>query len=86
MVWEINKFFKTVSSIQCLLFLTTIIYKLVYFIFPGGAVVKNPPASAGDERDVEWIPGQRRSPGAETVTGSSILARKIPWTEEPGML
>ena len=49
-------------------------------------MVKNPPASAGDERDVEWIPGQRRSPGAETVTGSSILARKIPWTEEPGML
>ena len=71
---------------KCLLFLTTVIYKLVYFSFPGGAVVKNPPASAGDERDVDWIPGRRRSPGAEMVTASSILARKIPWTEEPGML
>ena len=55
-------------SIQYLLFLTTVIYKLVYFSFPGGTVVKNPLASAGDERDVDWIPGWRRSPGAEMVT------------------
>ena len=26
-------------------------------------VVKNPPASAGDARDVGWIPGSGRSPG-----------------------
>ena len=26
-------------------------------------VVKNPPASAGDERDVGWITGLGRSPG-----------------------
>ena len=26
-------------------------------------VVKNPPANAGDGRDVGWIPGWRRSPG-----------------------
>ena len=31
--------------------------------FPGGAVVKNPPASAGDARDVGSIPGSGRSPG-----------------------
>ena len=31
--------------------------------FPGGAVVKNPPASAGDTRDVGSIPGSGRSPG-----------------------
>ena len=31
--------------------------------FPGGAVVKNPPASAGDTRDVGCIPGSGRSPG-----------------------
>ena len=31
--------------------------------FPGGAVVKNPPANAGDARDVGLIPGSRRSLG-----------------------
>ena len=30
---------------------------------PGGAVVKNPPASAGDARDMNSIPGSGRSPG-----------------------
>ena len=31
--------------------------------FPGGIVAKNPPANAGDERDVGSIPGLERSPG-----------------------
>ena len=31
--------------------------------FPGGAVVKYPPASAGDARDASLIPGSGRSPG-----------------------
>ena len=31
--------------------------------FPGGSVVKNPPANAGDVRDVGLIPGSERSPG-----------------------
>ena len=31
--------------------------------FPGGAVVKNPPAKTGDARDVGSIPGSGRSPG-----------------------
>ena len=31
--------------------------------FPGGLVVKNPPASAGDARDTGLIPGWGRSPG-----------------------
>ena len=31
--------------------------------FPGGSVVKNPPANAGDIRDVGSIPGSRRFPG-----------------------
>ena len=33
--------------------------------FPGGSVVKNPPADAGDARDVGSIPGSGRSPGGE---------------------
>jgi len=31
--------------------------------FPGGTVVKNPPANAGDARDVDSIHGLGRSPG-----------------------
>ena len=31
--------------------------------FPGGSVVKKPPANAGDIRDVGSIPGLGRSPG-----------------------
>ena len=33
--------------------------------FPGGSVVKNLPANAGDTRDMDLIPGLRRSPGGE---------------------
>ena len=49
-------------------------------------VVKTPPANAGEERDVGSIPGSGRSPGGGHVTHSSILAWKVPWTEEPGGL
>ena len=31
--------------------------------FPGGSVVKNPPANAGDAENIGSIPGSRRSPG-----------------------
>ena len=31
--------------------------------FPGGSVVKNPPANAGDARDTSLIPGSERSSG-----------------------
>ena len=31
--------------------------------FPGGSVVKNPPANAGDIRDAGWIPVLGRSLG-----------------------
>ena len=35
----------------------------IYLGFPGGAVVKNPPANAGDVRVEGSIPGLGRSPG-----------------------
>ena len=50
---------------------------------PGGSVVKNPPANAGD---VSLIPGSGRSPGKEMATHSIILAWEIPQTEDPGVL
>ena len=31
--------------------------------FPGGLMVKNPPANEGDDEDVGLIPGSGRSPG-----------------------
>ena len=53
------------------------------FDFPGDSVVKNLPADAGD---VGSIPGSERSPREEMATHSSILAKEIPWTVEPGGL
>ena len=49
-------------------------------------LVKNPPASAGNSRDLSWIPGSRRSSGKGNATHSSILAWKVLWTEEHGKL
>ena len=49
-------------------------------------LVKNPPANARDVRDVGSIPGSGRSPGGRRGTHSSILAWRIPQTEESGGL
>ena len=51
--------------------------------FPGGSVVKNPPA-----KQETWVQSQRWEDPLEKemVTHSSILAWEIPWTEEPGGL
>ena len=45
-----------------------------------GLGVKNPPATAGDVRDMGLILEEGMA------THSSILAWRIPWTEEPGRL
>ena len=49
-------------------------------------VVKDLPANAGDARDTGSISGLGRSPREGMATHSSILAWKIPWTEESGGL
>ena len=55
--------------------------------FPGGLVVKNPTANAGDGGDVGLIPGLGRSPGRGNGNPHSIfLAPEIPWSEKPGGL
>ena len=51
--------------------------------FPGGSVVKNPPAM--QETQV-WTLGQEDLLKKELATHSSILAWEIPWTEEYGGL
>ena len=57
--------------------------------FPGGTSGKEPTcqstrASARDARDLGLIPGLGISLEKEMATHSSILAWRIPWTEEPG--
>ena len=49
----------------------------------GSSVVKNPPANAGDAGSILEL---RRSPGVGNGNHSSILAWKIPGTEEAGGL
>ena len=55
-------------------------------LFPGGTVVKNLPASPRDARDMGSIPELERPPGVGNSDPPSLLAWKIPWTEEPGGL
>ena len=63
-------------------------YKVLieYMGFPSGSVVNSTPAMQGRQvmrvRSLGW-----KDPLEEGMeTNSSILARKIPWTEEPGGL
>ena len=44
----------------CIYIYTHIIYTCS---FPGGTIVKNPPANAGDTKDTSLIPGSGRFPG-----------------------
>ena len=63
----------------------------IYIYYPGGRVIKNLPANAGDARDVGLIPRLGRflgvgNPGTQMATHSSILVWKIPQTQESGGL
>ena len=51
--------------------------------FPDGSVVKNPPER--QEMSIQSL-DQEDPLREETATHPSILAWKIPWTEEPGVL
>ena len=47
-------------------------------------MVKNPPANSGDVRDRDL--GLEDTLKEDMATHSSILAWRLPWTEEPGGL
>ena len=49
-------------------------------------MAKNLLANSGDSRDEGLTPGLGGFPGEGNGNPSSILAWKIPWTEEPGRL
>ena len=53
---------------------------------PCGSVVKNLPAMQETWETQVWFLGWEDPPEKGMATHSSILARKIPWTEEPGGL
>ena len=59
---------------------------IIFRIIPGGALVKNLSADAGDtglnNMRIQSL-GQEDALEQETATHSSILAWKVPWTEEP---
>ena len=54
--------------------------------FPDGSAAKESACSAGDTGDTGLIPGSGRSLEEEMAPHSSILAWRIPRTEEPGGL
>ena len=56
----------------------------IYMHYMVALVVKNLPANAGDIRDVGSILGLEDPLEEGMATHSSILAWRIPWTEEPG--
>ena len=49
-------------------------------------MVKTPPANTGDIRDVGSILGWKDPLEQGMATHSSIVAWRVPWTEEPGGL
>ena len=49
-------------------------------------MVKNPPASAGDERDTGSIPGSGRSPGGGHGNPRQYSCLENPMDKEPGIL
>ena len=51
--------------------------------FPGGSVVKNPPANA---RDMGSIPRSGKYPVEGNGKPLYFLAWQIPWTKKPGRL
>ena len=54
--------------------------------FPGGSAVKNLPTMQDSQETQVQSLGQKDPLEEGTATHSSILAWRIPWTEEPGGL
>ena len=76
------------NDVEHLFMYLLLIYSLVKNIqaFPGSLAVRNLPANSGDSGDTVRSLGQEDSLKKEMATHSSILAWKIPSTEEPGGL
>ena len=65
------------------------LYKTLIWLyqgFPDGSAVKNPPAMKETQKMQVQFLGQEYPLEEGMTTHSSILAWRIPWTEEPGGL
>ena len=54
-----------------------------------GLVIKNPPANAGDIRDIGSIPALGRSPGRGNVSHTSMglsSTKRVQWLRRPALL
>ena len=54
--------------------------------FPGGLAVKNPPAMQETQKTQVRSLGWEDPPEKGVATHSTILAQRVPWTDEPGGL
>ena len=61
--WEYTYIYICIYVCVCVYNTQQLIYLTVFVGFPGGAVVKNPPANEGVTEDVGSTPGSGRSPG-----------------------
>ena len=74
-IWSPTKFMPEINSIY-----------LYNWGFPSDSLVKNLPAIQEMQETLVWSLGQEDPLEEEKATCSSILAWRIPWTEEPGGL
>ena len=73
---------------QCLKMTSVLLFFMILWVDcrAGGTSSKDPPASAGDIRDADSIPGLGRSLGRRTCNPLHIPAWRTLWTEETGRL
>ena len=64
-------------------FFLVLIFSRLFKLLGRQSVVQNGKESACNARDLGLIPELGRSPGEGNGIHSSILAWRIPWTEEP---
>ena len=64
-----------------------IVVVVIILGFPSGSMVKKPPANVQEMLEMQVCSQGGEDPLEEEMpTHSGILARRIPWTEEPGGL
>ena len=74
------------AALEGSIFPTSLFNTILYTGFPSGSAVKNLPASQ-ELQEMQFRSLGWEGPLADgTATHSSILAWRIPWTEEPGGL
>ena len=66
--------------------LSSLFYSEVHWTERASQMAQMVKVSASNAGGPGWILGSGRSPGEGMAIHSSILAWKIPWTEEPGRL